>query len=436
MKITKKKVFATGGLCLILAGAIVATVAYSHDRSVFNNKFQLDKYQTEFSETFDAPTNWKTCDTTDKEFVVKNTYDEAISVRLKTSSTWKDGSGRTMSNYSSGSRVNMALINYANTNEWLTKKYDGVTYLEYYRDLQPGETTSSFISGVTFNCDANLDVDTRYNDATYTLTITAQTIQASAKSDNWRTSATLYRPVNNNFNYYVWPSDDDDCSLRGNSGYVAYSCVKHIVHADVLPGGVTTRQIGSGDYPIYGWLSSDYRTLYWYSEADDIYFPSDSSDMFSNMGKLESADGLEDIIASRATNMRYMFYYDHVLTDIDALSSWDVSNVERLDYMFFYTYLDTLEPLRNWDVSKVWNMNKLFTQDKYNAKIGTAEPISGWNVSNVTSAEGMFYYIRDFDASSLDSWTLNSELDIQSINFDCNTTPPSWYTYSISTCRD
>ena len=442
MKIAKKNLIAIGGLGFILSGAIVATIAYSHDRSIMNNDFTLDQYQTEFSETFAAPTNWKTCEKVDKTFVVKNNYSEPISVRIKTSSSWKDSNNVSMSNYSSGSRVNMALINYDNTNEWITKKYDNTTYVEYYRDLQPGETTSSFISGVTLNCDANLDVDTGYNDATYKLKITAQTVQASAKSEAWRTTATL-SSLKTNFDYSVSPSsitDGDTCaSTNSNSRYDILSCVKRVQHADALAADYDSNfgaQFGYGDYPVYGWFSSDYRTFYWYSQADDVYLPNDSSSFFSGMGRLESADGLADIKTSRVTDMKYMFNYDHDLTDISGLASWDVSKVTDMSYMFFHTYLDSLEPLRNWDVSKVTNMFDMFYQDRQNSKIETAEPISGWNVSRVTRMGGMFGHIRDFDASSLDNWTLNSSVDIDSQTFQCNVVKPSWYTYTPPQCSD
>ena len=57
MKIRKKNLLAIGGLSLMLAGAIVVTVAYNRDRSAFDNVFGIADYSTDFIETFDSPQN-------------------------------------------------------------------------------------------------------------------------------------------------------------------------------------------------------------------------------------------------------------------------------------------------------------------------------------------------------------------------------------------
>ena len=51
--------------------------------------------------------------------------------------------------------------------------------------------------------------------------------------------------------------------------------------------------------------------------------------------------------------------------------------------MFFET--DFNQPLNNWNVSNVTNMNWMFhTAESFN------QPLNNWNVSNVTDMYGMF----------------------------------------------
>jgi cysteine desulfurase len=90
----------------------------------------------------------------------------------------------------------MAQINFTPNSGW-TKEG---SYYYYDTDLAKGATTSSLITGVTLNCDANLDTtataaanaDGVYANANYKLKITAQAIEAESKAD-W--GKTLYNTI-------------------------------------------------------------------------------------------------------------------------------------------------------------------------------------------------------------------------------------------------
>lgn len=425
-----------------LAALVVGfTIAYSRDRSILPNEFDIAKYQTEVIEEFTSPSNWTTCETTPKTYQVVNYSDMPVSVRVKVDESWKSSAGRSLPLVSNNSRVRMAVINYANSADWTLKSYGGRQYYVYNTDLRPGASTSTLMTGVTLNCDADLGADVDYNNAEYHLLLTAQTIQADKRSEAWRTRVTWNREFQSAFDYWINASaitDGDVCkSSDAGTQYKAISCVKRLERSYTNPVGTIApfyiRGIGGGDSPLLAWLSDDYRTLYWYTEADEVYLPSDCSNLFSNM-YLETLDSLEQVNTSEVTNMYYMFYYDTNLSDVSALASWDVSNVSNMRYTFFYTMLSSLEPFRNWDVSRVTKMDMMFTQDRKNYAVSSAEPLSGWNVANVVDMKGLFWNFEDFDASSLNGWTLNPNLWYDSQTFGCSVTTPTWFTREHNPC--
>ena len=178
----------------LLGFAVSVTLAVSHDRSVMSSKIKLAGYHTLFTETFDAPQNWKTCETIDKTITVTNDSDSsgAVAVRVKLEEQWLASDGVTeLPLVSSASGLTMAQINFTANSGWIKKG----SYYYYDADLATGATSTSLITGVTLNCDANLDTtataaansDGAYSDATYKLNITAQAIDAGSK-DEWSTS--------------------------------------------------------------------------------------------------------------------------------------------------------------------------------------------------------------------------------------------------------
>ena len=191
IKSKKTLVFALPALFLLSFGV---SLAVSHDHATMANNFKLGgAYETLFVETFDSPQNWITCETIDKSLVVTNDTDSSgsISVRLKLEEQWIAADGTTeLPLVSAASGLTMAQINFTPNSGW-TKQGD---YYYYNSDLAKNATTDSLITGVTLNCNANIDsvagADSAYGDATYHLKITAQAIEAEQK-DQWREIAKI-----------------------------------------------------------------------------------------------------------------------------------------------------------------------------------------------------------------------------------------------------
>ena len=88
---------------------------------------------------------------------------------------------------------------------------------------------------------------------------------------------------------------------------------------------------------------------------------------------------------SKVTDMEGMFYgaaaYNQPLND------WEMSKVTVMEYMFGGTAAYNL-PMNDWDVSKVTDMYYMFYEATATA---FNQNLNDWDVSNVTDMEGMFY---------------------------------------------
>lgn len=198
---------------LIIAGAAVlllgigVTVAYNMDLIPFVNRFEMAKYQTEYTDTFTSPTDWKPCDTTPKTITITNKGNVDVSARVKLSDYWKDKDGNDLADLKNGSQK-LTVINF---HDGWENKWDYVDgWYVYKTNLAPNETTEPLIDSVTLSCDANLAGEAVYTDngqtgesgtspylgASFHIEATLQTIQADAKNE-W---VALYNATANRVN--------------------------------------------------------------------------------------------------------------------------------------------------------------------------------------------------------------------------------------------
>jgi surface protein len=61
----------------------------------------------------------------------------------------------------------------------------------------------------------------------------------------------------------------------------------------------------------------------------------------------------------------------------------NLSAVTDLSFMFLGV-ASFEQPLNNWDVSNITNMQSMFQHTNFN------QPLNNWDVSNVTNMQGMF----------------------------------------------
>lgn len=176
------------------------TLAYFTTSDSIANTFKTAKYEAQVVETFTSPTNWTPGTTTSKTINAKNNGNIPMAVRASYTESWVSENGDELPLKDSNNNVAFII----NFNSGWTKDSDGYYYYgskSSLTRLESGNTSTSFISGVTFN--PNIQAILRkttsadgktityssdgngYDGATYTLTITMETIQYDQASSVW-----------------------------------------------------------------------------------------------------------------------------------------------------------------------------------------------------------------------------------------------------------
>ncbi len=457
----KKTLGIFAAFALLLIGG---TFAVSRDTSILANLFRIGIYKTSATEVFNSPSNWMTCETVEKSITVKNEGSMPVAARIKIDESWVDKDGNTLPlvfTDDNNNTQNWAVID-INTTDWIK---DGEYYV-YKEDLAPNATTSTFMTGVTLNCDANL-ADSAYSNATYTLTATIQTIDANYKSEWVTNHATLLSGARLNSKMrklaLLGTAEDDgegeivdtasipEETLTALESYentlktlspsmpleeVAdiypqflgtvmqvhnNTNIKAIRSASSLPENFDTTNpdniISTDDSttPIYAWYdnTNDAGIIYVYS---DITIKANRNMGYSLMGlsKLSDISSLADWDMSDTESVFYFFGATAdgpSLTDISALASWDTSNVTITSFMFFgVTSLTDISALANWDTSNVTDMSYMFYGD---TSLTNISALARWDTSNVTNIGGMFLATLSLtDISALARWDTSNVTNI------------------------
>ena len=122
---------------------------------------------------------------------------------------------------------------------------------------------------------------------------------------------------------------------------------------------------------------------------------------------VDNGDDVTNVAITKVTNMFELFFIDFdTPSDFNQnISSWDVSNVTTMEYMFTNTTA-FIQDLSSWDVSSVTTMKAMFRLSNYN------QPIGNWDVSNVTNMELMFYSTEAFN-QLLNGWDVSNVTDMR-----------------------
>lgn len=391
----RKKLSIAFGLGLALvAMAIGITFTYSHDSSVLENTFGIAQTRVQFIDTFNSPSNWIPGQTVPKEIKVKNETGVPVVARVKLTETWdsKDGVGLPL--VGAQSNVRMAIINYTENSGWTL---DGTWW--YSPVLQPGETSTSLITGVTLNVDADLGADWRYGGATYKLSAKAEVIQSDLAATEWHkkviVSATniakqLYKYNNNQGGSYNFVKSVDKPSFIGTP------IEDRFLLQDTEEGS---------NMPLYVWTSGIYAL--WYAEVDDIYL-TDGSFYDSYFIRFRGFEGFRDFNTSMLTSMNRMFEYTDS-SSLSGLETWDVSNVTSLKDTFYNGgsgYINDVSALSRWDVSNVTIARYMLSGHK----VVDISPLAAWNVRNIDDFYYMFVHNKiDGSICSLADWPIKRD---------------------------
>ena len=151
--------------------------------------------------------------------------------------------------------------------------------------------------------------------------------------------------------------------------------------------------------------------LYWFSEADEIYFNADCEKLFFDFQNLESLNGIQGWKTDNVTNMKFMFFDCMKLTNINTMNNWNTSNVvDMMDMFCNCGSLRDVSALKNWDVKKVETMTGMFSTN-LDTKINSIPIIDGtifskWNTASVKNIDQMFQgcsELTSLDLSNFDT---------------------------------
>ena len=214
----KKPIVALGALAVV--GLIAGTIAYFTSEATFDNVFTTAVYKTQSTETFTSPDNWTPGQEIPKTVITENQGTIPVSVRVTKSETWVDENNETITSNTlssieqsiPGDVKKIAIINLQNTSDWIVGS-DGAYYfkraLAAADNTDPSnpeyDRTNSFIESVTLNpalptdssCETTTNATTHtttktcstviagLGKATYTLTLTVETVQYDQYKAVW-----------------------------------------------------------------------------------------------------------------------------------------------------------------------------------------------------------------------------------------------------------
>ena len=126
-KINNKKAIVALALLFGVSFGFMMTFAVNRDSATFNNNFGLAEWKTVFTEEFESPSNWTTCETVEKTITVKNESNIDAAVRIKIEEQWLKNDGTELPLMSAASGNQMAIINFTENSGW-EKALDGYYY--------------------------------------------------------------------------------------------------------------------------------------------------------------------------------------------------------------------------------------------------------------------------------------------------------------------
>ena len=135
------------------------------------------------------------------------------------------------------------------------------------------------------------------------------------------------------------------------------------------------------------------------------------SAVLTDISELEFAD------TSNCVRFKDLFHDATNLTDISAISGWNISNVKDMVTLLWYTGVTDLSALADWDVSNVETMPSIFSQ---NPNLTSLHGLENWNTSKVTNLSSFVFdcaYLTDI--SALADWDTSSLTNLDSAFQGC-----------------
>ena len=129
---------------------------------------------------------------------------------------------------------------------------------------------------------------------------------------------------------------------------------------------------------------------------------------------------------SKLTNLSLLFEF--APSEIEDITTWDVSNVTDMSGMFRYTNFN--QDISNWDLSSVNDVSAMFGDSQFNQDIGN------WDVSNVANMDGMFFSTPfNQDIGNWDVSNVTEMGNMFSANVEFNQNLSNWEVTNVTSCE-
>ena len=185
--------------------------------------------------------------------------------------------------------------------------------------------------------------------------------------------------------------------------------IKRERNASNIPMNAINLEADNSEAEIKVWYDSATKTVYWYSSAEKIYLNPDCTNMFAYFTGMTDVD-LSSFDTSEVENMNAMFYFNFALEKLN-VSGFDTSRVKDMSAMFDnLTSLKELD-ITNFNTSNVETMQYMF----YNLNKVKTLDVSHFDTRNVKNMEGVFSWMTSLESLNLSNFNTSKVTTMRDI---------------------
>ena len=206
--------------------------------------------------------------------------------------------------------------------------------------------------------------------------------------------------------------DSNPGHVNGHPEIPTYPNIVHIKrerNTSNIPASAINIEADNSEAEIKAWYDLATKTVYWYSVSEKVYLNSDCANMFTHFTGMTDID-LSSFDTSEVEDMNSMFYFNFALEKLD-VSGFDTSRVRTMREMF-----DNCSSLKelgvsNFNTSNVENMRYMF----YNVNKMKKLNLSHFDTSNVRNMEGMFAEMASLDSLNLSNFNTSRVVNMRNM---------------------
>ena len=329
-----------------------------------------------------------------------------------TISSSSENTSLTNSNPTSTNRIssissNSSLTDFA-ANTWGYKLIDSASYQPIPALSAPTRViqTTSKTNGIDSNTiNIGMKLSQALESGSY-----SNTLIFSFVSNPYTPKAIMMRGLD--FHSRIIRFDSNPGHVNGHPEIPTYPNIVHIKrerNTSNIPTSAINIEADNSEAEIKAWYDLATKTVYWYSVSEKVYLNSDCANMFTHFTGMTDID-LSSFDTSEVEDMNSMFYFNFALEKLD-VSGFDTSRVRSMREMF-----DNCSSLKELDVSNfntsnVENMRYMF----YNVNKMKKLNLSHFDTGNVRDMEGMFAEMASLELLNLSNFNTGRVVNMRNM---------------------